>query len=48
LVGKSLSATFTATVPKRFHGRVGRFNTENATAGNYSGDVGTCTKTSRN
>lgn len=39
--------TFDVTIPARFHGRVGGFDTSNARAGNYSGEVGNCTKTSR-
>jgi hypothetical protein len=41
------SHSFNVTVPARFQGRVGRFDTTNARAGNYSGDVGTCKKDSR-
>ncbi len=44
---KSFSHTFTVTIPARFNGRVGRFDTANGKAGNYSGDVGTCRKVSR-
>ncbi len=40
--GKRLSHTFGVTIPPRFHGRIGRFETQNATAGNYSGEVGAC------
>jgi hypothetical protein len=43
---KMFSYNFNVTIPKRFHGRVGRFDTSNAKAGNYSGDVGTCRKIS--
>src|SRR5262245_58324112 len=39
LLGKRVSRTFTVTIPKRFHGRVGQFSTEGATPGNYSGNV---------
>jgi hypothetical protein len=39
--------SFDVTIPARFNGRVGRFDTSNARAGNYSGDVGTCKKISR-
>jgi len=41
---QTFSHTFNETIPRRFHGRVGRFDTSNAKAGNYSGDVGTCKK----
>lgn len=46
LVESRLSYTFSVTIPKRYHGRVGRYDTENAKAGNYSGEVGTCEKAS--
>jgi hypothetical protein len=44
---RKFSRTFEVTIPGRFQGRVGGFDTSNAKAGNYSGDVGKCTKTSR-
>lgn len=44
--GKMLSHTFSETIPKRFQGSIGRFDTSAAKAGNYSGDVGTCKKVS--
>jgi hypothetical protein len=44
---RMFSHSFNVTIPARFNGRVGRFNTSNAKAGNYSGDVGTCKKVSR-
>jgi len=47
LGGRMFSHTFTEMIPKRFSGRVGRFDTSNAKAGNYSGDVGTCSAVSR-
>ena len=37
---------FEVSIPARYSGRVGRFDTSGGTKGNYSGDVGTCTKTS--
>jgi hypothetical protein len=43
---RKFSHTFNVTIPGRFHGRVGRFDTSTAKAGNYSGDLGTCKKTS--
>jgi hypothetical protein len=43
---RMFSHTFSVTIPARFHGRVGQFDTSNAKAGNYSGDIGTCRKTS--
>jgi len=44
---RKFSHTFEVTIPGRFQGRVGEFDTSNAKAGNYSGDVGTCKKASR-
>ncbi len=44
---RMFSHTFTVTVPARFQGRVGRFDTTNARAGNYSGEVGSCQKIER-
>ena len=41
---RMFSYTFSVTIPKRFHGRVGQFNTSTARPGNYSGEVGTCKK----
>ena len=43
---RSFSQSFEVTIPGRFHGRVGRFDTSNGKAGNYSGEVGTCRKIS--
>jgi hypothetical protein len=42
--GKTFSHWFEVTVPKRFTGRVGEFDTSNGKPGSYSGDVGTCKK----
>jgi len=36
---------FEVRIPAHFSGRVGRFDTNGARAGNFSGEVGTCTKT---
>jgi hypothetical protein len=44
---RTFSHSFNVTIPARFNGRVGRFDTSNGKAGNYSGDVGTCNKVSR-
>lgn len=44
---RMFSHSFTVRIPARFNGRLGRFDTNNAKAGNYSGDVGTCEKISR-
>jgi hypothetical protein len=43
--GKTLTHTFSETIPARFNGRVGRFDTSNARAGSYPGEVGACRKT---
>jgi hypothetical protein len=43
--GQTFTHWFEVTIPARFNGRVGRFDTANGKAGNYSGDVGTCKKT---
>ena len=44
---RQFSHSFEVTIPARFHGRVGKFDTSSGKAGNYSGDVGTCKKTYR-
>jgi hypothetical protein len=44
--GRMLSHSFSETIPKHFQGRVGRFDTSAAKAGNYSGEVGSCKKVS--
>lgn len=44
---RTFSHWFNVTIPARFNGRVGRFDTSNGKPGNYSGDVGTCRKVSR-
>jgi hypothetical protein len=36
---------FEVSIPARYSGRVGRFDTSGGKKGNYSGDVGTCQKT---
>ncbi|HTU64742.1 MAG TPA: hypothetical protein VMF52_02225 [Steroidobacteraceae bacterium] len=41
--GTTFSHWFEVSIPKRFNGRVGRFDTSGGKAGNFSGDVGTCT-----
>ena len=43
--GKRLSQWFEVTIPKRFHGHVGHFDTNGGRPGNFSGSVGTCKKT---
>ena len=37
---------FEVTIPARFNGRVGHFDTAGGKAGSYSGEVGSCRKTS--
>jgi hypothetical protein len=44
---QTFSHSFNVTIPKRFQGHVGEFDTDNGKAGNYSGDIGTCKKVSR-
>lgn len=44
---KMLSHSFSVTISAHFQGRVGRFDTSVGKAGNYSGEVGKCTKGSR-
>lgn len=44
---RMFSHTFSSSIPARFHGRIGRFDTSNAKAGNYSGEVGSCAKSPR-
>jgi hypothetical protein len=45
---RMFSHSFSETIPGRFNGSIGRFDTSNAKAGNYSGDImGECKKTSR-
>jgi hypothetical protein len=44
---RMFSQSFSVTIPARFQGRVGRFDTSNGKPGNYSGSVGTCRKVSR-
>lgn len=43
--GQTFTHWFTESVPARFNGRVGQFDTSGGKAGSYSGDVGTCKKT---
>jgi hypothetical protein len=43
---RMFSHTFYVRIPGRFQGRIGRFDTSNARAGNYPGEVGSCEKTS--
>jgi len=44
---KTFSHSFSVTIPGRFQGRVGRFDTNEGKPGNYSGDIGTCKRVSR-
>jgi hypothetical protein len=47
LAGRMFTHTFTATIPARFQGRVGDFDTNNASPGSYSGEVRRCQKIGR-
>ena len=42
--GQTFTHWFEVSIPARFNGRVGRFDTSGGKAGNYSGEVGTCQK----
>lgn len=42
--GTRFTHWFNETIPARFNGRIGRFDTSGARAGNYSGEVGSCKK----
>ncbi len=44
---RMFSQSFNVTIPARFHGRVGRFDTSNGRPGNYSGDLDSCQKSPR-
>jgi len=45
---KMFSQVFSVTIPARFNGSIGRFDTSNGKPGNYSGDiVGECKKSPR-
>jgi len=44
---KMFSHSFNVTIPGRFQGRVGGFDTNEGKPGNYSGEIGTCKKVSR-
>lgn len=45
LEGQTFTQWFEVHIPAHFNGRVGRFDTSGAKAGNYSGEVGDCKKT---
>jgi hypothetical protein len=47
LAGRMFTHTFTATIPARFQGRVGDFDTNNAKPGSYPGELGRCQKFGR-
>ena len=42
--GKVFSHWFSETIPAHYNGRIGKFDTSGAPAGNYSGEVGSCRK----
>jgi phosphate-selective porin len=43
---KTFSHSFNVTIPGRFQGHVGKFDTNEGKPGNYSGEIGTCKKVS--
>lgn len=43
---RMFSHDFSETIPKHFQGRIGRFDVSGARPGNYSGEVGKCSKVS--
>jgi hypothetical protein len=47
LAERMFTHTFTATIPARFQGRVGDFDTNNAKPGTYTGELGRCYKAGR-
>ena len=44
IADRMFTYSFSVTIPKRFRGRVGQFDTSTARPGNYSGEIGTCKK----
>ncbi|HEX6637557.1 MAG TPA: hypothetical protein VF033_07855 [Steroidobacteraceae bacterium] len=44
--GRMFSHAFSETIPKHFQGRIGQFDASGARPGNYSGEVGKCSKAS--
>ena len=44
VAGTTFSHWFEVTIPSRFNGPVGRFDTSGGMTGSYSGDIGTCQK----
>lgn len=44
LGGKMFSHEFSATIPKRFQGSIGEFETHGAREGTYRGEVGRCSR----
>lgn len=44
---RMFSHTFSASIPARYQGRVGRFDTNNAKPGNYTGEIGSCSRIAR-
>lgn len=43
--GKPFTHWFNVRIPKRYVGKVGRFDTNGGRAGTFSGEIGTCRKT---
>ncbi len=44
---RTFNHSFVETIPARFQGRVGQFDTATGKAGNYSGDISGCEKVDR-
>jgi hypothetical protein len=47
LGGRTFSHDFSLSIPAKYQGRVGQFDTGNAKAGNYPGEIGRCQKVER-
>lgn len=45
LGGKTFTHWFEVTIPRRYIGRVGRFDTSGGRVGSFSGEMGSCRKT---
>ena len=47
LGGRMFTRDFSVSIPPRFQGQVGEFDTGGAKAGNYRGELGSCSKVER-
>lgn len=47
MADRTFNHSFVETIPPRFQGRVGQFDTTNGKAGSYPGDIGDCEKVDR-